>query len=249
MTLRIAMWSGPRNISTAMMRAFDSRGDCYVVDEPLYAAYLSATGIAHPMRDEVLQSQSTDWREVVAELRGDPPGGAPLFYQKHMTHHLLPDMGRDWLDRVESCFLIREPREVIASYSQKREAVTLADLGMPQQRELFERVCQEKGGVPPVLLASDVLRDPRGMLTALCDALGLAFSERMLSWPAGRRPSDGVWAAHWYQNVERSTGFEPYVPRAPSLTPAEEAIAEACMPYFEALHAARIKPASRAAHR
>ncbi len=249
MTLRIAMWSGPRNISTALMRAFDSRGDCHVIDEPLYAAYLAATGLDHPMRDEVLRSQPTDWREVVAALGADPPGGEPLVYQKHMTHHLLPEMGRDWLDRVESCFLIREPREVVASYSQKRGEVTLADLGMPQQLELFQRVCDRRGSAPPVLLASDVLRNPRGMLCALCAALGVAFSERMLSWPAGRRPTDGVWAAHWYERVERSTGFAPYLARELSLTTEQRAIADACMPFFEVLHAARLKPASPAAHR
>ena len=139
MTVRIAMWSGPRNISTAMMRSFENRPDCAVVDEPFYAAYLARTGLDHPMRDEVLASQSTDWRVVADGLTGDAPGGRPVFYQKQMTHHMLPDFGLDWSGTCVNAFLIRDPAAVLASYVQKRAEVTLEDIGVARQRELFER--------------------------------------------------------------------------------------------------------------
>ena len=201
------MWSGPRNLSTAMMRAFENRADCTVSDEPFYAAYLAETGLDHPMREEVLASQPTDWRVVAAELTGPAPGNAPLWYQKHMTHHMLPAFGRAWIDQCRNAFLIRDPARVLASYVRSREAVTLADIGVVQQSELFGRVADRLGQAPPVIDAADVLADPARTLGALCTALGIAFDPAMLSWPAGRRVSDGVWAPAWYAAVEASTGF------------------------------------------
>lgn len=212
--VRIAMWSGPRNISTAMMRSFENRPDCAVVDEPFYACYLAATGAAHPMREEVLASQATDWRVVAEALTGHAPGGRPIFYQKHMTHHMLPAIGREWTARVRNAFLIRAPEDVLLSYAEVRGTASLDDIGVPQQRELFEREADRLGCAPPVIDSHDVLCHPRGVLSALCTVLGIAFSERMLSWPAGRRVSDGVWAPAWYAAVERSTGFS--APRAPA---------------------------------
>ena len=205
--VRIAMWSGPRNISTAMMRSFENRADTAVVDEPFYAAYLAATGLDHPMRDEVLASQPQDWKRVADALLGPVPGGKAVFYQKHMTHHMLPGFGRDWMARCRNAFLIRAPEHVLASYTQKRADVTLADIGFVQQGELFEREADRIGRAPPVIDAADVLRDPPATLGALCAALDIPFSDRMLSWPPGRRASDGVWAPAWYDAVERSTGF------------------------------------------
>ncbi len=236
----VAMWSGPRSLSTAMMRAWENRGDTWVVDEPLYACFLAETGLDHPMRDEVLASQSTDWREVVAALTGPPPNGAAIFFQKHMAHHLLPSMGRDWLDAVEVAFLVRAPRLILASYVEKREQVTLEDIGIPQLSEIFDRVATRRGVAPPVVVADDLQRDPRGTLTRLCERLGVPFTERMLTWPPGRRPTDGVWAPHWYENVERSTGFAPGAERAVTLPPALEAIAERATPFFDSLLAARV---------
>lgn len=207
MPLRIAMWSGPRNISTAMMRAWENRPDTAVVDEPFYACYLAATGLDHPGRDEILASQPTDWRVVAESLTGPVPDSKPVHYQKHMTHHVLPEFGCDWLDQVTNCFLLRAPAEVVASYAETRRAPTLEDLGFARQGEIFDRVADRLGCVPPVLDAADVLRDPAGMLAALCHAVGVAFDARMLSWPPGPRATDGVWARHWYASVERSTGF------------------------------------------
>jgi hypothetical protein len=240
--IRIAMWSGPRNISTAMMRSFEARGDAAVSDEPFYAAYLDRTGIEHPLRGEVLASQPRDPGEVAAALVGPVPGGRPLWYQKHMTLHLLDGFDRGWLGRVRNAFLIREPHAVLASYASKRSDVTLADLGFTQQRELFEWVADRTGRAPPVVDAADVLAQPGLMLQQLCSALDIAYMPCMLRWPPGRRASDGVWAPAWYQAVERSTGFAaPQAADAVSL-PAELArLADQARPHYEALWRHRLR--------
>jgi hypothetical protein len=247
MTVRIAMWSGPRNISTAMMRSFENRADTAVVDEPFYAAYLAATGLDHPMRDAVLASQSQDWETVAGSLTGPAPGGAAVFYQKHMTHHMLPGVSLDWAGRCRSAFLIREPEAVLASYTVKRQSVTLADIGFERQRELFEREADRLGRAPPVVEGREVLADPRGMLGALCAALDIPFSETMLAWPAGRRESDGVWAPAWYDAVERSTGFGPPREEATPLRDDLRPIAEAARPHYDRLARFRLKMSDRLA--
>ncbi|UTP38473.1 hypothetical protein M9M90_14770 [Phenylobacterium sp. LH3H17] len=240
-TVRVAMWSGPRNISTAMMRAFENRPDTAVVDEPFYAAYLAETGLDHPMREEVLASQPLDWGEVAAAMAGGAPDGAAVFYQKHMTHHMLPGFGLDWTRACRNAFLIREPEAVLASYTVKRAEVTLEDIGVVRQHELFVRECDSLGVAPPVVLGADVRADPRGMLTALCAALAIPFRDEMLSWPAGRRDTDGVWAPAWYDAVERSTGFEaPESRAASSLSDDLRRIADQARPYYEALAAHKL---------
>jgi hypothetical protein len=239
---RIAMWSGPRNISTAMLRSFGSRPDTAVSDEPLYAHYLMVTGVAHPGRDEVLAAHESDWRKVAAELTGPVPGGRPIWYQKHMAHHLLPMIERGWLDRLTHAFLIREPDEMVASLLKTFSGAGLADTGLTQQCEIFDRVAERLGRAPPVVLASDVLKDPRGQLAALCDALGIPFLPAMLAWPAGKRDTDGAWAPHWYAAVESSTGFEPYRRRPVDLSPAQSRLVDECRPYYEKLYALRLKP-------
>jgi hypothetical protein len=238
--VRIAMWSGPRNISTALMRAFENRADAVVSDEPLYGHYLLATGLDHPGREEVIAAQETDWRKVAAALAGSPPESKRVWYQKHMAHHLLPEIGRAWLDALTNCFLIREPREVLASYARTRAEPTIEDLGLPQQVEIFEHVRARTGRVPPVLDARDVLEDPRRMLGLLCAAVGIPFSERMLAWPEGPRPTDGVWGRHWYAGVWRSRGFRPYRPPAAPLAAELAPLAAACLPYYRQLHAHRL---------
>ena len=234
MTLRIAMWSGPRNISTAMMRAFENRADCAVVDEPFYAAYLASTGLDHPMREDVLASQPQDWRVVAQALVRDEP--AAVFYQKQMAHHMLPDFGLEWTAACRNAFLIRDPAGVLASYVRKRAEVTLEDIGIVRQRELFNREADRLGRSPPVVEGADVLADPAGVLAALCGALDIPYTDEMLSWPAGRRDSDGVWAPAWYEAVERSTGFEaPERAPAPLLTDDLKRIADQARPHYEAL--------------
>lgn len=242
MTIRIAMWSGPRNISTAMMRAFENRPDTAVVDEPFYAAYLAATGLDHPMRDEVLVSQPTDWGEVISSLTGEAPGGAAVFYQKHMTHHMLPGVDLAWTATCRNAFLIRDPARVLASYSVKRGEVTLADIGVERQGELFEREADRLGHAPPVIEGRDILADPPGALSALCAALAIPFDTAMLAWPAGRRDTDGVWAPAWYDAVERSTGFgpPPAEDEPPALSDDLRRIADQARPFYERLAAFRI---------
>jgi hypothetical protein len=192
----IAAWSGPRNISTAMMRSWENRGDCAVSDEPLYAHYLAATGLDHPARDEVVAAGDTDWRRVVATLTGPVPDGRAVWYQKHMTHHLLPCIGTAWVLGLRNLFLIRDPSLVVASYVKSRASVTADDIGLLQQAQLFDRVADHLGHAPPVIDAGRFLHDPQGQLERVCAALGVPFTDRMLHWPAGPRASDGVWAPH-----------------------------------------------------
>lgn len=238
--VRLAMWSGPRNISTAMMRSWENRPDSIVVDEPLYAYYLAETGLDHPARDEVIAAGGTDWREVVATLLGAVPDGVRVFYQKHMNHHLLPGMGRDWISDLTNVLLIRDPREVVASYVKSRASVTPDDIGLPQQVVLYDEL-SARDSAPTVIDAADFLRDPSSYLAALCELTGLPFTDRMLSWPAGPRDSDGVWAPYWYDSVRRSTGFAPYRPRNPALTGDIAAVADACRDHYEYLHSRRLR--------
>lgn len=240
-TLRIAMWSGPRNISTAMMRAWENRPDTAVVDEPLYAHYLAQRAeIDHPGRTEVLANCESDWRRVVDSLMGPAPGGRQVWYQKHMAHHLLPSIERGWIASLTNAFLIRDPARVLASLARVTRNTGLQDTGLPQQVELFEREADRLGAAPPVIDAADVLADPRRVLSRLCASLGVPFSERMLSWPVGPRPTDGVWAPHWYAAVERSTGFEADHPHDGRVPEALRPVLDRCLPLFERLRAFRI---------
>jgi hypothetical protein len=235
------MWSGPRNISTAMMRAWENREDCRVVDEPFYACYLHATGLEHPMRDEVLASQPREWRAVMDQLTAPLPEGVRLQYQKHMAHHLLIPLDEEWLETARHAFLIRDPLEMVASYARKREDPTAEDLGLEKEREIYETVARAGGHEPPVIDAGDVLRLPEATLRRLCDALDVPFSERMLSWSPGLRASDGVWAPHWYGAVARSTGFGRYAPPPVELPDRLVAVAEECRPHYEFLRSRKLE--------
>jgi Sulfotransferase domain len=232
---RIAMWSGPRTVSTALMRAWENRPDTVVTDEPLYAFYLSRTGLDHPGRDQVIASQPADWRVVLAQLTSAPlPPGVSISYTKHMTHHLLPEVDRAAFAPLQHAHLIRDPCELLASYARVRTEPDLDDLGLRQQAEIFETF----GG--PVVDSRDLLTDPEGILRALCLALDVPFDAGMLSWPAGPRDSDGVWAPHWYASVHASTGFAAYRPPAEPLPARLEPLADRCLPYFQRLHQYRI---------
>ena len=233
--VRIAMWSGPRNLSTALMRAWENRGDTAVWDEPFYAFYLSATGAGHPGAEEVIAAGETDWRRVVKRLTGDVPGDRAVYFQKHMTHHLLPEVDRGWMDEVENCFLIRDPREVLASYDRIRDEATAEDVGIEQQAEIFDFVTAGSERPPLVLDARDLLDNPRRTLGALCAGLGIEFSERMLAWPPGPRPSDGVWGRHWYRSVYESTGFERRAPGTRPLPAHLEPLARDSEPHYRRL--------------
>ncbi len=234
------MWSGPRNISTALMRSWGNRPDTFVCDEPLYAHFLQVTGKPHPGRDEVIARHDTDWRRVVAWLTGPVPLGRAIFYQKHMAHHLLPQIERGWLDGLTHAFLIREPGEMLTSLLKNVPHPSLEDTGLPQQVELFDRVRRTTGRVPPVVDARDVLLDPRRVLARLCEALRVPFDAAMLSWPAGRRDTDGVWAPHWYAAVESSTSFQPYRAKSERVPASLEPLLAECRPLYEALYRHRL---------
>ena len=237
---KIAMWSGPRNISTALMRAWENRSDTVVCDEPLYAHYLYETGLPHAMSAEVIASQPTDWREVAAELTRENPESTAVYYQKHMAHHLLPEVGHDWIMQLSNCFLIREPKGMLPSLDSKLPKPRLEETALPQQVALFHELQEATGETPPVIDSRDVLEDPRGVLGALCERLDLPFEDAMLSWPAGRRASDGVWASHWYGNVEKTTGFGEYRPNAAPLPEHLAAIYDECLALYETLFEHRI---------
>ncbi|MDF1747992.1 MAG: HAD family hydrolase [Alphaproteobacteria bacterium] len=238
--LRIAMWSGPRNISTAMMRSFENRADCTVTDEPFYGCYLARTGIDHPMAAEVIADMDCDFNSITQMLAGPVPDGATIWYQKHMSLHMLPGDDLSWSDNMVHCFLIREPEAMIASYAQKREQPVAADFGFERLWQLFDAISQRSGTVPPVLDAKDVLCDPERTLSALCAASGIAFDPAMLSWPPGRRDTDGVWAPVWYHAVENSTGFLPYEPKTVTLSPALQAVADECRPFYDRMAAHKL---------
>lgn len=224
-TVRIAMWSGPRNLSTAMMRSFGARNDTLCIDEPFYAAYLALTGLDHPMRAEILHAHPTD-PDAIARSLADDPVGAPIFYQKHMTHHMVDGVPRGWMARVQNVFLIRHPARVLSSYARKMGEVSLEAIGFSQQFELFEREAQRLGHAPVVVDGDDVLRKPAAAIAALCEAIGISYDPAMLSWTPGRKPEDGAWAPHWYDAVWRSTGFA-----APSGPPP--CVADGLTPIFE----------------
>jgi hypothetical protein len=240
--IRIAMWSGPRNISTALLRSWGNRADTYVCDEPLYAHYLKVTGRRHPGTDEVIAAQENDWRKVVAWLTGPIPEGRSVFYQKHMAHHLLPEIDdRAWLDDLSSCFLIREPEEMLTSLMKILPDPRLPDTGLPQQIEIFERESERTGRTPPVVEARDVLDEPERILGALCERLGVEFDEAMLSWPPGARDTDGVWARHWYDQVVRTTSFRPYKPKNEPVPDELRPLLAECLECYERLASHRIR--------
>lgn len=239
--MKIAMWSGPRNLSTAMMYAFAARGDCAVVDEPFYAPYLALTGADHPMRAAILAAHETDPDRVIATLKGPNPDGLPHFYQKHMPHHMVPGIRRDWARGMVNVFLLRHPARVIASYAAKRENPTLADLGFGQQAELVA-LLRGWGQAPVVIDSVDIRANPGAMLAALCDAIGLPYTDRMLHWPKGGHPADGAWAPHWYGAVWDSTGFaDPEAP-LPAVPDHLRPVLDAALPLYEALGAHALKP-------
>ena len=208
-TLSIAMWSGPRNLSTALMRSFAQRADGQVWDEPFYATYLVQTGIDHPMREEVIADGISDASSVISACLERARKPKTVFYQKHMTLHMVPAIDRAWMRQVNNAFLIRAPQKVLASYAKKRQSVSAEDLGFGRQLELFKQVCDFTGDAPPVIDSTDIRRAPEKMLRALCGRLGIDFDPAMLSWEKGPSVDDGIWGKHWYDGIWKSTGFAP----------------------------------------
>ena len=237
----IAMWSGPRNISTAMMRGWGSRPDTFVCDEPLYAHYLVATGHTdHPGYAETIRRHETDWRKVVEWLTGPVPDGKAIFYQKHMAHHLLADMHLEWVSKLTNCLLIRDPADVLRSLAEFLPSPTAEDTGLPNQVSLFHYIRGYIGTNPLVIDASDVLLNPRGMMAAMCRRLQVPFSEAMLNWPAGPRETDGAWAPYWYAKVDATTTFGPYRPQATPLPEHLRPVLDECHELYGRLYQHRI---------
>ena len=238
--LRLAMWSGPSNISTAMMRSFENRSDCVVSDEPLYAAFLKQTGLDHPGAAEVIADGECDWHKVTATLSSTIPESKAVWYQKHMSHHLLDDMDHQWIYALINVFLIRHPNAVVASYIKSRAELKPEDIGLLQQAELFDELIRETGKIPLVIDSAEFLDNPRGFLQTLCIHVGIPFQEAMLSWPSGSRASDGIWAKHWYASVWQSTGFESRPEQLVELSAEHQSIADACLPAYQKLHQQRL---------
>jgi hypothetical protein len=238
--IRIAMWSGPRNISTAMMRAWGNRADTAVIDEPFYAYYLERTGKKHPKAKEIIIRGETDWRKIVNQLTGSVPPGKQIFFQKQMTHHLLPEIDRKWIVDLTNCFLIRDPREVILSYIKKNPEPTLEDLGFVQQEKIFDFVREQTNSLPVVVDAKDVLENPERTLRLVCNAIGVKFDMAMLTWRPGLRDTDGIWAKHWYDDVARSTSFQPYKSREGAVPDGLKEIYDECRECYERLYQYRL---------
>ena len=238
--LKIAMWSGPRNISTAMMRAFEARGDTFVTDEPFYGYYLSEAGLMHPGREEIINSTETGWQKVVDWITGPVPDNYDIWYQKHMAHHMINNIDMDWLSGFKNCFLIREPSEVILSYIKKNELVSVEDTGFPQLVKIFELVSEISGETPPVLDAMDLLMNPQKILSLLCKKIGIKFTNKMLKWELGLRKTDGIWAKHWYDSVAETTGFSEYKPKSEKLDPKYDEILKKCNRYYSSLYNVRL---------
>ena len=241
MTLRINSWSGPRNVSTALMRSFASRADTRAVDEPLYGAYLATTGAEHPGREELLEVLETDAATVIEDVILGPCD-RPVLFLKQMVHHLTPDVDLGFLDDCVNVMLIRDPAEVIASLVNQLPEPTARDVGLERQVELF-RDLRERGQEPPVVDARQLLLDPEHVLRELCDRIGLEWDAAMLSWPAGPRPEDGPWARYWYDSVEASTGFAPYRPKNAAVPErCRELLSECRTPYDELSSSAILAP-------
>ncbi len=228
----LAMWSGPRNISTAMMRAWENRSDSSVWDEPFYAYYLAQTGFDHPMANEIVERYGDNLPEILSNLGVVPKTG--LHYQKHISTHLLPHIPLDWISGLQHMFLIRHPEHMIASYAVKHHTVTARDLGLAELARIYQAVV-DSGYKPLVIDSARFLTEPETHLRAMCAAINIEFEQSMLSWPAGPRDSDGLWHAHWYDSVKKSTGFGPPRTKVQSLNDKQKAVVEECMPYYNTL--------------
>ena len=229
------MWSGPRNISTALMRSWESRSDTFVIDEPFYAHYLSVTNVDHPGRDEIIQNGETDQSVVSKGLISDIDDSCSIYFQKHMTHHMIPSVGREWMKDVVNCFLIRDPKDMILSYTKVNSNLSMHSLGLEEQYELFEYVTKINGRAPYVVDSKDILLDPRETLCLLCEKIGVVFSEEMLSWSKGVRDTDGIWAKYWYDNVINSTGFNTYTEKNEVIRDEYLQLYEDCLKIYEKL--------------
>ena len=236
----IAVWSGPRNISTALMRSFENRSDCFVSDEPFYSYFLHETGLKHPLRDEVIKTGLINYNKIIKYITGPIPFSKNIWYQKHMAHHILPGVNMNWIKSMKNCLLIRHPSDVILSYSKKYEISSIQQLGYLQQVDIYEMLYQEIGTPPIIVDAQDLLKEPRKMLIEICKNIRIKFDEKMLSWPLGPRITDGIWGKHWYKQVEVSTGFNPYIKTNGTIPSKYQGLYDKCMKHYDFLYQNRI---------
>lgn len=240
MTAVISMWSGPRNISTTMMRSFGNRADTAALDEPFYAYYLAESGVDHPYRKETLAAYPSSWRGVLDWI-ADKKRDRPLLFLKHIAYHVADDADLSFLDGWRNFLLIRDPRAMVASFSSKFDDATPIVRSYRMERRILDRLAAR--GLPcPVVDAADILRSPEVMLRKLCAVLGVPYDPAMLAWAAGPRPEDGPWASHWYDAVWASTGFKPFVEKNPNLPRDLEEIAAAAAEDYQRLAERRIAP-------
>ena len=237
----VAMWSGPRNISTALMRSFENRSDCFVSDEPFYSFFLHKTGLNHPLRNEIIQSGRTNYKQITAYITGAIPSSKNIWYQKHMAHHLSLNSDIEWVKKMTNCILIRHPKDVISSYVKKNELKSIDQLGYPQQIQIYNFLCKETKSIPIIVDAKDLLEDPKSILIKICSSIGIKFSSTMLSWPKGPRKTDGIWGKYWYKKVEQSTGFKSYTKTSPKIDTSYMDLYDQCMEHFNILYNLRIR--------
>ena len=242
MSKAICLWSGPRNVSTALMYSFAQRDDVRVVDEPLYGHYLQQSGAEHPGRDEVIAAMDCDgdavMRGLLAAQRENP---ATRLFLKQMAHHLVAiDLG--FLQETSNVFLIRDPVEMLPSLTVQLPQAKLPDTSLEQQWRLFESLAAS-GTTPAILDSRELLLDPEGVLRQLCAHLDLPFAPAMLEWQPGARPEDGIWAEHWYHAVHRSSGFAPYKAKQ-GFPPHLQGLLDECQPWYERLYAHAIRSRS-----
>lgn len=237
----ICMWSGPRNLSTAMMRSFENRADCAVWDEPFFAPFLAETGKDHPGREETLATHETDADKVARACPKQAPNGQAYYFQKHMPHHMIDGFDRGWMTRAKHFLLIRHPAAVINSYAKGRARFDESDIGLIQQLEFYDAICAFQDTVP-IIDSGVFLENPEGHLRALCEALDVPFDPAMLSWPAGPRDTDGAWAPYWYGSVEKSTEFGPSREAPTIVAPKYQSILDAALPAYQALFEKRLIP-------
>ena len=237
---RIGMWSGPRNISTALMRSFENRSDTTVIDEPFYAYFLNETGIKHPIYKEVIQNYDTSWNNISNILTGPIPNGKSIWYQKLMTHHWVQNAPLDWLEKIHNCFLIRNPKQVIISYLKIHNDITPELIGLPQQLHIFNTVVKKTNKIPIVISSEDILENPKLMLELLCNLLDISFSGQMLQWPKGTRDSDGIWGEYWYKNVVQTTSFKKPLNQNEKMPDRLANLLEECMYYYKQMERYKI---------
>ena len=236
----IAMWSGPRNVSTALMRSFENRSDCFVSDEPFYSYFLHKTELEHPLRDKIIKSGLIDYNKIIKYITGSIPSSKNIWYQKHMAHHILPGANINWIKNMKNSLLIRHPSDVILSYSKKNEINSIQQLGYLQQIDIYKMLTQKIGASPIVIDAQDLLREPRKMLIEICKKSKIKFDEKMLSWPPGARKTDGIWGKHWYKKVEASTGFKSYIKTNRIIPSKYQGLYDECIKYYDFLYQNRV---------